>query len=412
MNFIRRHSFIFICAGVAFVGLALAGFGMTRGSDVVQQLEDGRGLARQIDGFLGRDKPATVAAIEQMQGQIERLKQAREAFLEEASRVNRREPLIPGFFPKPEDDGARYAFQDAYKNGFDGFLAELHAGKNVDREELRNWRTMVEEETRAYHLGETPLGFANLDPLVLAQLPDEVRWNHAARASIWVARHSYCFAELTSFDVKASVYQPREGDPPDMDRFWSAQTSLWIQQDIVGALIDLNKARADELARSGGGDQQTPWVGNMPLKQIVGIRVSDYLFEDEEPPEVDEQRLQSIYQKRGFNVSVNVGDPPLDVLDVLTERGGGDEFDVMHVRVVLVVDPRHLPAIIDEILKRNLFSLLSVRYRYVPMSRNHVGLLYGPDPVIQVEMDLAIHWLGDVYFELMPQQTKKRLGFE
>ena len=384
---------------------------MTRGTDVAGQLEDGQGLARQIDGLLGRNKPATVAAVEQMERQIADLQQAQQAFLEEAAKVNRREPLVAGFFPRPEDEGARYAFQDAYKNEFDRFLSELHAGKSVDRNELKNWKAMIEDEARAYHEGETPLGFGNVDPLVLAQLPEEVRRNHAARASIWAARHSYCFAELTSFEVKASVYQPKEGSPPDMDRFWSAQTSLWVQQDIVGALININKARAEELVRNGEGDQKTPWVGNLPVKQIVGLRVSDYLFKEKEPPPLDEGKLQSIYQKRGFKVSMDVGDPPLDVLGVLTERGGSEEFDVMHVRVVLVVDPRRLPTILDEILKRNLFTLLNVRYRYVPVSRNHMGLLYGPDPVIQVEVDLAIHWLADIYFELMPEETKDRLGF-
>ena len=224
---------------------------MTRGTDVAGQLEDGQGLARQIDGLLGRNKPATVAAVEQMERQIADLQQAQQAFLEEAAKVNRREPLVAGFFPRPEDEGARYAFQDAYKNEFDRFLSELHAGRSVGRDELKNWKAMIDDEARAYHEGETPLGFGNVDPLVLARLPEEVRRNPAARASIWAARHSYCFAELTSFEVKASVYQPKEGSPPDMDRFWSAQTSLWVQQDIVGALIDINKARAEELVRSG-----------------------------------------------------------------------------------------------------------------------------------------------------------------
>jgi hypothetical protein len=254
------------------------------------------------------------------------------------------------------------------------------------------------------------VGFSNVDPLVLAELPDGVRWNHAARAAIWMARHSRCYAELGSFDVKASVYQASETDPPTMDRYWSAQTSLWVQQDIVGAILEVNNARVEELASAGGEDKEI-WVGQMPVKQIVGIRVSDYLYEDLEPPPLDESPLQGIYQRRGFQVSMDVGNPPEDVFAVITERGGTGQFDVMHVRIVLVVDPRYLPTVLDEMLKRSLYTLLNVRYRYVPVSRNHVGLLYGSDPVIQVEIDLASHWLSDIYFDMMPEETKDRLGF-
>ena len=409
MKFIKRHAFLFICAGAAVIGLGLAALGMTRGADVIEQLEEGRNLAGQIDRFLGR-QPATVAEIEQMDRQIEQLEQARDAFLEEASRVNRRPPLIEGFFPQPTDPGARYAFQDAYKEQFDRFLSDLHAGTLADREELRNWKAMIDEEIRAYSAGETPVGFSNVDPLVLAELPDSVRWNHAARAAIWVARHSRCYADLGSFDVKASVYRPSETDPPTMDRYWSAQTSLWVQQDIVGAILDINNARAEELASAGGEDKDI-WVGQMPVKQIVGIRVSDYLYGDQEPPPLDESPLQSIYQRRGFQVSMDVGNPPEDVRAVITGRGGTRQFDVMHVRAVLVVDPRYLPTVLDAILKRNLYTLLNVRYRYVPVSRNEVGLLYGSDPVVQVEIDLASHWLSGIYFSMMPDETKDRLGF-
>jgi hypothetical protein len=414
VQFVKRHSFVLICGAAVVVAFGLAGFGWTRGSAVLEELEQGRGLARNIDRLLAKSNPATLRAIDQINRQIEQLRQVEDAFLTEAARVNQREPLVEGLFPEPEDEGPSYAFMDAYKAEFDRFLTELQAAKAISREELRNWKTMISEEKEAFRSGETPLGFSNIDPLLLAQLPEAVRWNYAARAAIWEARHSRCYAELGSFDVRRSVYQPKGGEPPDLDRLWSAQTSLWIQQDIVGALIDLNNARAEALANSPG-DQETPWVEDMPVKQIVGIRVTDYLYEQDTPPPAPEaKRLQSIYQKRRYKVAVDVGDPPQDVLAVLTERGGGDQFDVMHTRVVLVVDPRDLPGILDEILKRNLFTLLNVRYRYVPVSRNYVGLLYGSGPVIQVEIDLAVHWLTDIYVRdgLMPEVTRKRLGFE
>ena len=105
-----------------------------------------------------------------------------------------------------------------------------------------------------------------------------------------------------------------------------------------------------------------------------------------------------------------MGFPEADVNYVLTGHGGTDEYDVMHVRIVLVVDPRYVPVIIDEIVGRNLFTLLNVRYRNLPISTAFRAPLYGPAPAAQLELDLAVHWLTSIYWDLMPDETKRELG--
>lgn len=406
MSFIKKHMLILICAAGAVAGISLAGFGMTRGAAVTKGLQKGQRLAKEFARFRKVDNDK---AIDQMNRQLEKLRAAENSLLEEAGRINRREPLVPGVFPAPEDDGAKYEFQDAYRKEIDGWLTELHAAGQLNREELSNWKRMIEEEKNAVRKGETPRWFVNVDEEILKKVPEEVRNDHEARAAIWQARHAYLYAEPTSFDVRASVYRPRDSSSPAMNSLWKAQIGLWVQRDIVDSILVINNARAEEIAASGRPDE-SPWVGNMPIKQIVGVRITKYLFADDEPPEAEYTPLASLYRKRGFVISADVGLPEVDVNYVLTGHGGTDEYDVMHARVVLVVDPRYVPVIIDEIMGRNLFTLLNVRYRNLPISTAIRAPLYGPDPVVQLELDLAIHWLTSIYWDLMPDETKRDLG--
>lgn len=403
MKFIKRHMFILLCGLGAVLGLGLGGFGMTRGSDVVSQLEDGKRLAQQMDLVLRAPDPASVQAIDQLDAQIQKLQGALGRFIEEAKRVNGRDPLVNDLFPKPADDALKYAFQDAYKKEFERFLTALHAGVPPERTELKNWKAMIEEEVRAHHSGEIPRGMLDVPQDVLDRIPDEVRWDHEARAAIWNARHMYCYAEVSSFDQVSPIYQPRDNSPPAMDQLWLAQTGLWVQQDIVAALVEMNEARSAELTDRGEG----PWVGNLPIKQIVGIKVTDALFEPKTPPPLPEHKpLVGLSEGRGSRVSVDIGKPPDDVTAVLTQRGSNNEFDVLHARMVLVMDPRYVPQLLDSVLKRNLFTILNVRYRYIPISTEFTGLIYGPDPVIEMEVDLAYHMLADIYYAMLPEELK------
>lgn len=403
MTFVKQHAFILACATGAVIGIALTAFGMTRGSTVMQKLQEAQQLAREFDRFR---KPDSDRAVDQMDRQLRKLRDAEQALLAEAALINRRDPLVPDLFPTPTDDSLKYDFQDAYRKEIDRWLTDLRAAGKLSREELNDWKRMIEAEKNARRKGETPRSLLNVDPALLQQIPEGTLNNHAARAAVWQARHAYCYAEPASFDVRASIYQPRDSSPPAMDALWLAQTGLWIQKDIVDALIETNNDRAEELRQVG----EDPWIGNLPVKQIVGIRITDYLFEDDHPPETEYRPLEGLHKKRGFSISADVGLPEGDVALVLTGHGGTDEFDVMHVRVMIVVDPRTVPAIIDDILGRNLFTLLNVRYRHVPISTAHTGLLYGPDPVIQLELDFAFHWLADVYIQLMPDKIKELLG--
>ena len=125
---------------------------MTRGSTVTQKLMEGQQLAREFDRFR---RPDSDRAVDLMDRQLRKLRDAEQALLAEAGRINRRDPLVPDLFPMPGDDSLKYDFQDAYRKEIDRWLTALRAAGKLSREELNNWKRMIEAEKNARRKGET-----------------------------------------------------------------------------------------------------------------------------------------------------------------------------------------------------------------------------------------------------------------
>ena len=390
MKFIKQHSFSLSCASAALIAVALGFWGYTRAAVIEERLATGEQLCRQLRSS-GRGASFSVAAIDQAATRIEELQRVQQKLQRDAEAVNARPQLIPDFFPTPEE-GREIEFQEAYRQAINQFTQDLNAGQLPSSDELRNWETMIEEEIRQ---ANEPGGFNPLEEYG-EDLRDLV-FDADARASIWHARQCHVYATEESFERLPTAYETREGVTPELFDLWAAQLSLWIQQDFIQSIKEMN----DEAAQQAPDGPEKAWVGLLPIKQIVGIRTTDYVYEGDED-DAPLEPLKSVYSQRQFNLTMDVGRPTIDPELALTGHGGGGGFEVQHARLVVVMDPRKLPQLIDRILKRNLTTLLSVRYQDVPVSGNNVGLLYGPDPVIQVELDFAFHWLNSIYEELIP----------
>ncbi len=394
MKFIKQHSFSLICAAAALVGIALGAWGMTSSSSVEERLNEGEGLTRRVRMMAGGG--ASVAAIDQLNERIQNLQRSLADLQSAAEAVNRRPQLIEGFFPNVEE-GREAEFQDACRRAFTQLLGSLNPGQPPTTQELRNWQTMIEEEVRQ---ANEPGGTNPVD--VYGEAVRDIIFDADARASIWHARSCFIYASEDSLEKPAAVFQTRQSRPPSPIDLWFAQISLWIQQDLVGATKKLN----DDAAAAAPGGPQQAWVGVLPVKQLVGIRTTDYIYPDTKDDR-DVDRLKPLLVQNRFVLAVDVGEPISDARKVLTQRAGGSEYDVQHVRLVVVMDPRRLPDLINEILRVNLYTLLNVRYRAIPQAATHVGILYGSDPVIHVELDFAMHWLNSVFGGLIPKDSEE-----
>jgi len=88
-------------------------------------------------------------------------------------------------------------------------------------------------------------------------------------------------------------------DAPLLEEVWWAQVAYWIQKDVVEAIATVNEAAA-EAARTRG---EETWVGNMPVKDVISIRVSgEYISRDSEDEKLGDEPV-------GFEPATPPGTP-------------------------------------------------------------------------------------------------------
>jgi hypothetical protein len=177
---------------------------------------------------------------------------------------------------------------------------------------------------------------------------------------------------------------------------WYAQMSLWIQEDVVAALAQLNEAAAKRIAAQGG--EEKPWVGNLPVKHIIGIRIGSYL----RPTEGEVQPMSS--GGSGGQTERLLGtDPTNSAASVFTHRGGSETIDIIQFNLHLVVEAASLPAVIDAVARAGFYTPLLVNYVTVPPNPELLDYIYGPEPSIEVQLDFEGAFLRNKYEAWIPQ---------
>ena len=223
---------------------------------------------------------------------------------------------------------------------------------------------------------------------------DEARTKAAVRAALVKAQSIYCYASPDTLQRVAAMETGGIGLPPET--LWDAQRTLWVQQDVVEALARINEAAARRLK----DERQQPWVGVLPIKDVVSIRVSNYIFKESEGT--------ALARPGGPDPAK----PPGTAGESFTGYMGTDLYDVFQFTVKLVVDPRQIPAIVSEICKGRFYTPLRVAYEAVPPNTTMTDKIYGEDPAVSVVMDFEAYQFGDIYRRLMPDAILKETGHE
>ena len=227
---------------------------------------------------------------------------------------------------------------------------------------------------------------------------DGARGDASARAHMKAAQRISCYAvrlkdakpptRVASLEFPRSMRDTGGMDVPTLDEAWLAQVGLWIQTDVVHAIAAVNEAAAEILRNKG----EVPWVGNLPIKDIISVRVSpDYIPQDGE--ELSPQ------PPGGFEEASPLGTPE----SVFTHSGQTGWYEVMQFSVKLIMDSRDLPQLINELCTDSFHTLIRVAYEAVPANRAMVGKIYGREPVVNVTMDFETTMLGEVFRPLMPE---------
>jgi hypothetical protein len=219
---------------------------------------------------------------------------------------------------------------------------------------------------------------------------DEPKYDPVFRAQVQKAKSILCYYDEATFHVAPFVDET--GAPP-LERMWFAQVALWIQQDVVNALAELNRKAADQVTKTD------PCVQHVPVKRLVALRVLGY--------ELPGTRLvfPQAASRATDPLPAGVGGPSF------TGRKCDDEYDVVRFVVSVVVDQRDVLKVIDSISRVNFYQCVGAHYEAVDdQVAQAQGYFYGTDPVVKAALEFEGYLAREVYGELMPPAVQKLLS--
>ncbi len=415
MDFIKKNVFLLACALAGIGSVAGMFWGMSRMSVVRDEMQQ----VTQLNGQLaGLTKGATNAqAVRYQEQRYEKVLDNYDRVMAHFRNRNDRAPLMPNIFPEPPPgpDAKKllYEYLAKYREGMEGLLKTLKAVQPPTRQEIENTtdylkrKAMESSQFGDPTTGGTPVlpGAVTLPAAESALLPKEegpagamAYWQALTErakidplmlTSIDKARSKYCYANLDaggSFDLHP-IFQQQGDLAPGMREIWQAQLLYWMQKDIVDALAAVNNAAARKLDH--------PWVGNLPVKDVLSIRVSPYIYED-----TAGDRRES-------------GDLPLlDPTATWKGRFANKLFDVINIRMRLAVDVRDLPVVLDALCHDRYAMITNLQYEAVKPELTPTTKVYGAEPVVVATVDLQTYLFWKSFVPLMPPVIREELGVE
>lgn len=414
LQFIRTHLVALLCgvASLAFIGVGVVGMTSGRVAAAMEKRKQ-EIKAESISGLKSSAKNDAQIAAEQERGK--RYEQEYSKLVSTANTINAREPLLEGVFPSFERLDTPFRFRERYKLALEQLPRPLQAEPLPNEAEIQEEMQNVEddrmqelekqEETRVLQPGEQPPqgrqpaiappvsiggsrggGRSSFAGGASAGLSDEPRFNPLLRAQVNKAKNIRCYVGPASFH-RSPILDPTNPRPPSLVDMWMAQVSLWIQQDIVKAIAEVNEAAASQIKE---GDV---YVQHMPVKHLVSTTLHGY--------QMPENRAVPLPAIVG-------GSEPAP--RSFTGRAGDDQVDVLRFTVVVVMDQRDVLALVDALTKVNLYKCIGLRYEAVPDALIKEGYKYGTEPVVLAAMDFEAYHLRSVFDPLMPKEMREALS--
>jgi hypothetical protein len=243
-------------------------------------------------------------------------------------------------------------------------------------------------------------------PQVVLPTPERLR-PAAKRAAIYqTALSLWTYVNDDSFQMHP-LGLPGSLIRPQAEDLWGAQMFFWIEQDVALALYRVN----EQAVKSQNLPADDQWVANLPVKQLVSLRISDYLSAGTADATGHTGSTAVLY-RGGSGASPLAGNLRFGSAGMAFtghSRTGDSEngYDVVHFALNLVVDARELPHVLSELSKQNFITPLQVQYRNVDvMAAREAGYLYGSGPVLNVDIVCEALFFRSIYGPMMPQAVK------
>jgi len=415
MAFLKRQLFFLVCGVVGVAGIALGVTGIARLSTIRTEMDQASRVYADLNSLRGG--AANQKHIDVEQARIDKQMANYRLLLDKVRELQPYEPLLADFFPAPAADQdereMRFEFRKRYQQAFADLMTALNAGRPATATQIQQAATDIElAQKQAAGLRQDPTAPAPAEEPytpagVLTKAGAHTRAQ--ARANLENAQMIHCYAEPydPEIQVPALEFHPQMRGKSRLDELtmkdcWEAQQALWIQQDVVAALVKTNADAAEAIKSS----EQTPWVGNLPVKDIISLRVTRELVRA--GTEITD--LLPYGKPQGQTEARPVGTADASFNNRYSESGA--RFDVLQFTLKLVVDERDLMRVIQSISANRFHTLLRCSYLAQVPDPSMEGKIYGAEPVIKVVLDFETHLLADEYRRLMPDEVLEHYGFE
>jgi hypothetical protein len=425
MQWIKSHLNVVVAGSVSLLAIVALVLGVIL-PDPAKPMREDRSLLGRLQGTRG----ASSGAIDTLRRkQIENRKQLIKDMQEfEKGGGAEHKPLAPAvnIFPelKSGSQQAPFEFKSAYVDGQKKLIERLKAGDRPSQREIDEEASKMliaknqenfEQQKKQLGLAPAPTkppvnnagavpvtpglpmggapGMTGLPQLKADATPEErVALDPRARTSVSKAHRMLCYATVENLDQRPAI-TGQGSERPRLDDMWYAQMALWVQEDVLGALADLNQQVAAQLPQ----DQQ--WVGNMPFKRLLSFRVGGYV------PSATPQAGGGTMPSLGGGPAAS-GGPPMDANAVMTKHGSNEAVDVIQFSIEMIVEAQALPQIIEKICSAGFYTILQISYEAVPPNNELFDYIYGSKPVINVSMLLEGSFLRNKYDKWMPTTVK------
>ncbi|MEE8169062.1 MAG: hypothetical protein V3T70_00810 [Phycisphaerae bacterium] len=300
-----------------------------------------------------------------------------------------REPLVEGVLPAADKVQPKIEFRRRYKVAFDAMIKRLKSGDRPTAAELDEARTRYGEKQEAQrHLVSDAWAIARLAAVDTDDeaSKDRVRalWNDPeVRFSLERARSIRIYRDERA--IRTHKLAGRD-EPPSVDDIWQAQMSLWIQQDLVRALVELNDDAATRHRDAGRADRT--WVAHLPVKHLITMGVAGVL---------------------GGPAGGGGSNTKSMLYETFTRRGNNPDFFIVPIYLRIVVETAAIPRILDVLVQTSFMTPVCLNYTAVDPSWQQIGYVYGSEPVVELELNLEAYYLHSVYEAFMPETIQAQL---
>lgn len=325
--------------------------------------------------------------------------------------------IIQGLFPAPppsQREVIPHRMHDAIVEAYKQLLASVDAGMPPSMADVQTNLSRREEQVLHNTQDRSSLDQDELDSLTKTLVNQRLN-QYQDRAS-----QLMLYADLRSLNVPDAL----ESQLPTLATMYDWQWQYWMTQDILNAI-----ASANSDAKS---------VMEAPVKRVVSLKFPGAIIPDgsawEQTGSAGSGRQPSgggnfagfgagssspQSGRSGGNAATKATVPnpsqevKLDYGTSFTGRVTNSLYDVRSIDIVLIVDTRELPKLLDAIAAENFMTVIDVNVRPSSSFRAaQSGFMYGIHPVSQVAMKIETVWLREWMAEDMPEDLRSILGIQ